>query len=262
MERESPSVTVCSDLNDLSREAGALFVQLANQAVEERGQFTVCLSGGSTPRQTYALLTQEPLRSQTPWSQVHIFWGDERVISPDHPDNHHQMASDILFSKVPIPPDNIHRMCVENGDSAGVAREYEILLRSFFNLAEGELPRFDLILLGMGADAHMASLFPGTSGLKERRSLVAAHYVPKLAADRLTLTVPVLNNARNVVFLVSGVNKAEALQLVLQGDDPQADLPARLLRPMDGNVIWMVDKDAASKLNGSTITRQPEVFSQ
>jgi len=262
MEKQSPSVTVCSNLSDLSRKAAALFVRLANEAVEQRGRFTVCLSGGSTPRTTYGLLAEEPFRDQVPWSQVHIFWGDERVIPSDHPDNHHQMASDILLSKVPIPAENIHRMPVENGDSQNAAREYETLLRTFFDLAEGQLPRFDLVLLGMGADAHMASLFPGTSGLKEMQSLVAAHYVPKLAADRLTLTLPVLSNARHVTFLVSGVNKAEALQLVLQGGQAEIDLPASLLRPADGEVIWMVDKDAASKLNGSIIPPHPEVDPQ
>jgi 6-phosphogluconolactonase len=237
VEDYSRTVTICSDLADLTRQAGTQFVSSAEQAVQERGRFTVCLSGGSTPRETYALLADEPLRSRTPWSKVHIFWGDERVVPMDQPDNHHRMASDIFLGKVPIPSENIHRMRVETGEPAQVADDYEALLRSFFDLGEKEMPRFDLVILGMGADGHMASLFPGTSGLREGQRLVVGHYVPKLAADRLTLTLPVLNNARQIMFLVSGVNK-------------------------DGKVLWMVDKDAASQLQSSTITQSSEVSPQ
>lgn len=253
------TIAVCSDLADLSRQAAAQFVDMARRAVEEHGRFTVCLSGGSTPRGTYALLAAEPLRSQVPWSKVEIFWGDERVVPLDQPDNHHQMASDILLSMVPIPAHNIHRAWVEVGKSAQAAEQYESMLRSFFDLADDEIPRFDLILLGLGADGHMASLFPGTAALGETKCLVAANYVTKLGADRLTLTLPVLNNARQIIFLVSGVKKADALQGVLE-DDCRTDLPARLLCPRDGKVLWMVDKDAASKLHSSTLVPLSEVI--
>jgi 6-phosphogluconolactonase len=258
VEDYSRQVTICSDLADLSRQAAAQFVSLADRAVQERGRFTVCLSGGSTPRQTYALLADDPLRNRTPWSRVHIFWGDERLIALDQPDNHYRMASDIFLMKVPIPAQNIHRVRVEVDNPAQAASEYDGLLRSFFDLTGEEIPRFDLIILGMGADGHMASLFPGTPALKETERLAVANYVPKLNADRLTLTLPVLNNARQIMFLVSGDNKADALRGVLE-DDSRTDLPARLLRPRDGKMLWMVDNDAAGKLENSTLTLSPEV---
>jgi 6-phosphogluconolactonase len=238
-------VTICADLDELSREAADTFAALAIEAVQARGRFTVCLSGGSTPRQTYALLAEEPFLSTIPWDAVHIFWGDERVVPLDQPDNHYRMTTDILFSKVPIPVDNIHRMPVEMDSPVEAAAAYEALLRSFLALSPTGLPRFDLIILGMGADAHMASLFPGTPALNDKR-LVADNYVPKLNAFRLTLTLPVLNQARNVMFLVSGSSKADAFEAV-QNNSMRPDLPASLLCPKEGRVYWVVDQDAASK---------------
>ena len=198
----SREVIICTDLEELSRQAAKTFLSLATEAVRGRGRFTVCLSGGSTPRRTYALLAEEPFRSSIPWDAVHVFWGDERVVPLDQPDNHYRMTTDILFSKVPLPAQNIHRMQVEIGSPVEAAAAYEEMLKSFFDLAPAGVPQFDLIILGMGADAHMASLFPGTSALDEKR-LVADNYVPKLKAFRLTLTLPVLNHARNIMFLVS-----------------------------------------------------------
>lgn len=249
MGNRSREVIVCSDPVDLSRRAARQFVDFAKQCVAERGRFTVCLSGGSTPRQMYALLAEEPFLREAPWSDIHIFWGDERVIPLDQPDNHYRMASDIFLTRVPIPQRNVHRMPVESDTAAKAADQYENLLKTFFDLAAGELPRFDLIILGMGADGHTASLFPGTPALNETTRFVAANYVPKLAADRLTLTVPVLNEARQVMFLVSGRNKADALQRVLQNSQP--DLPAAAISPKNGNVFWIVDEEAASGLQSS-----------
>ena len=241
-------LTVCSDPDDLSQQAATRFVDIARQAVAQQGRFTVCLSGGSTPRGTYALLAREPFRDEVSWPQVHIFWGDERCIPLDQSDNHYRMASDLILSKVPIPGQNIHRMRGEATDPAQAADEYEALLRSFFGLTGQDVPRFDLILLGMGADGHTASLFPGTAALHERQRLVVAHYVPKLGATRLTLTLPVLNHANQVMFLVAGESKADAVRAVLQGDDDQPKLPARLVRPENGTVLWLIEKAAASRL--------------
>jgi len=257
---DSREVAICANLEEVSRQAARTFEALANEAVEQRGRFTVCLSGGSTPRQTYALLAEEPLRSTVPWDAVHIFWGDERVVPLDQPDNHYRMTTDILFSKVPIPAENIHRMQVEIGSPVEAAAAYEAMLKSFFDLAPGELPRFDLIILGMGADAHMASLFPGTAALNDER-LVADNYVPKLNAFRLTLTLPVLNHARNIMFLVSGVSKADAFHAV-QNHSMRTDLPASLLCPTEGRVYWVVDQDAASKLQSSMSTSSSEALAQ
>jgi 6-phosphogluconolactonase len=246
-------LVICADLEDLSRYAAKTFASLATEAVRERGRFTVCLSGGSTPRRTYALLAEEPFHSSVPWEHVHIFWGDERVVPLDQPDNHFRMTTDILFSKVALPANNIHRMRVESGSPAQAAADYEALLKSFFALVPGELPTFDLIILGMGADAHMASLFPGTTALDESQRLVAANYVPKLQADRLTLTLPVLNHARRVMFLVSGASKAAAFEEV-QSHSRRIELPASLLQPIAGKTYWVVDRDAASKFQGSMTT--------
>ena len=150
-------LVVCSDLTDLSRQAASRFADIARQAVANQGQFNVCLSGGTTPRETYALLASEPLRDVVPWPQVYVFWGDERCIPLDHPDNHYRMASDILLSKVPLPAQNVHRMRGETSDPEQAANEYEALLRSFFGLAAEDVPRFDLILLGMGGGAMLTT---------------------------------------------------------------------------------------------------------
>ena len=241
-------LTVCSDSTELSRQAAARFVDIARQAVAQQGRFTVCLSGGSTPRGTYALLAREPFRDQMPWPQVHIFWGDERCIPLNHPDNHYRMASDLMLSKVSVPAENIHRMRGEATDPAQAAKEYEALLRSFFGLSDEDVPRFDLILLGMGADGHTASLLPGSAALHERQRLVVANYVLRLGATRLTLTLPVLNHAHQVMFLVVGEHKADAVRTVLQGDDNQPTLPAQLVRSDKGIVLWLVDEAAASRL--------------
>ena len=240
-------ITICSDPIDLSCQAAKCVVDIARQAVAQQGRFTVCLSGGSTPKGTYALLASDPLRDEIPWLQTHIFWGDERCIPLDHPDNHYRMASDLMLSKVPVPPENIHRM---GGDAAvpeQAANEYDALLHSFFGLKGNAVPRFNLILLGIGVDGHTASLFPATSALCETRRLVVANYVPQLSANRLTLTLPVLNNAQKVVFLVSGASKADALRSVLQRKEAQRELPAQLVRPEDGTVLWLVDETVASR---------------
>ena len=239
---------ICSNPTDLSRKAAARFVDIARETVSTQGRFTVCLSGGNTPRDTYALLASEPFRDEVPWTQVHFFWGDERCIPLDHFDNHYRMASDILISKVPISAQNVHRIRGEATDPVQAASEYEVLLRSFFGLASGDFPQFDLILLGMGADAHMASLFPGTEALGETQRLVVPNYVPKLDATRLTLTLPVLNHAHCVMFLVTGESKADAVRAVFKASDDQPKLPAHFIRPEKGTVVWLIDEGAAKGL--------------
>lgn len=254
-------VTVADDLDDLSRRAARFFAESAREAIDKQGRFTVALSGGSTPRRTFALFAEEPFRS-IPWNAIHIFWGDERLVPLTQPDNHFRMSTDIFLSKISIPSENVHRVMVESETPAAAADDYENQLKAFFGLDPGELPRFDLIILGMGADGHMASLFPGTPGLGERQRLVTSHFVPKVNTNRLTLTLPVLEHARQIMFLVSGTNKAETLRQVLGSTEPDATLPATLLRPKDGKVLWMVDQDAASKWRESNMTQSAEVSSQ
>ena len=223
-------------------------VSAATDAVAQRGRFTIALSGGSTPKGLFNLLATNAL-TVLPWDRMFFFWGDERHVPPTDPDSNYRMADETMLSKVPVPPGNVFRMAAENPDAAAVAEDYEKTLRKFFALEPGQFPRFDLILLGMGPDGHTASLFPGTAGLQEKSRLVIANWVEKMKTSRLTFTLPVLNAARCVAFLVSGTDKAAVLRTVLEEDVPAEQYPAKLVRPTDGKLIWLVDRAAASELS-------------
>jgi 6-phosphogluconolactonase len=238
---------VCRDPQDLYEQATALFMRLSNEAAAARGRFTVALSGGSTPKGLYALLGKAEIARRIPWSQISLFWGDERCVPPTHPESNYHMVEETLLSHVPIPPRNIHRIPTER-DPLQAASSYEAVLREAFALADNAWPRFDLILLGIGTDGHTASLFPATAGLHENTRLVIAHYVDKLQAWRVTLTPPVINKAAHVVFLACGADKAEPLREILQGTQQPERLPAQLVRPSEGVLLWLVDEAAASLL--------------
>lgn len=238
---------IVANAEELNQVAAAEFIRQANEAAQETGLFTVALSGGSTPKNLYALLAGA-LSWQAPWEAMHVFWGDERHVSPDHVDSNYRMTYEAMLSKVPIPPANVHRYKSEQTDAHNVADEYEQILCAFFHLSPGQLPRFDLVLLGMGLDGHTASLFPGTAALHERQRLVVANWVEQFNAYRMTMTFPVLNNAACVIFLVSGGEKAETVHRVLEGEALPARFPARLVRPAHGRLLWLVDKDAARLL--------------
>jgi len=245
----NPEIRVFGDLAELSRAAAAEFARRAEEAARATGRFTVALSGGSTPRGVYSLLAEDDsLRRRVPWNRTHFFWGDERPVPPDHPESNYGMAGEVMLSRVPIPPENVHRILGENRDTARAADEYERTLRDFFRLSEGEFPRIDLVLLGLGPDAHTASLFPGTRALRERRRLALAIWVEQLDTERITLTPPVLNGADCVIFLVSGEEKAMALKAVLEGKPDPDRLPAQMIRPGRGALIWLVDRAAAHLL--------------
>lgn len=222
----------------------------AREAVETRGRFTLALSGGSTPKNLYNLLATNA-RNAMPWDRTYFFWGDERHVPPTDPDSNYRMADEVMLSKVPVPPGNVFRMAAENPDAVAAADAYEKTLRKFFQLEAGGVPQFDLILLGMGPDGHTASLFPGTAGLQENSRLVIANWVEKLKTHRLSFTLPVLNAARCVAFLVSGIDKAPALHAVLEEDVPGEQYPAKLVNPGSGALIWFVDRAAASSLSAS-----------
>ena len=230
------------DLSDLARGAAEEIAKSAEEAIAARGRFTIALSGGNTPKPVYRLLAQEP---RIDWNRVHVFWGDERHVPPDHPDSNFGMAMDTLLSKVSIPPDNVHRMRTEKPDAERVAEEYAWTLRSAFDLDEGEWPRFDLVLMGIGADAHTASLFPGSDAVRERSRLAIAPWVSSLGTFRITLTAPVFTRAALALFLVNGEEKAEALRAVLEGDFQPDRFPAQLIRPEEGKLLWLVDRAAA-----------------
>lgn len=240
-----PDLRVFDDAAQVAKAAAQEFARRARQKAEAGGDFAVALSGGSTPQRLYALLAQPPYRDRVPWERVHLFWGDERAVPPEHPDSNYGAARAALLERIPIPPGNIHRIEAENPDPQAAAAAYERTLRGFFGLSADGLPRFDLVLLGMGADGHTASLFPGSEALSERRRLVVAPWVDALGSRRLTLTCPVLNNAACIMFLVTGPEKAETLRRVLENDQAAADLPARLVAPRDGALLWLVDRAAA-----------------
>jgi 6-phosphogluconolactonase len=235
---------------DLFQAAAEEVIRAATEAVEQRGRFTIALSGGSTPRNLYTLIAANA-SARLPWAQMFFFWGDERHVPPGDPDSNYRMAKEILLSKIPLPPANVFPIPAENPDASAAAEGYEQTLRKFFALAPGEFPRFDLILLGMGPDGHAASLFPETAGLQEKSRLVIANWVEKLKTSRITLTLPVLNAARCVVFLVSGADKAAVLREVLEGNAPAEKYPAKLVRPSAGKLIWFVDRAAASELSAA-----------
>ena len=251
VETRSPEVRILADADALTRAAAEEFARRAEEAVRDSGAFTVALSGGSTPRALFGLLAGEgdaTFRGRVPWGRVQVFWGDERHVPPDHQDSNYRMTYDALLSRVSIPPENVHRIRSEDPDADNVAELYEQTLRRFFRVTEGQLPRFDLILLGMGPDGHTASLFPGTPALHERKRLVVAQWIEKLRTHRITLTPPVLNNAALSMFLVSGAEKAETLRAVLTGEFQPERFPAQLVRPAEGRLLWLVDRMAARDL--------------
>ncbi len=239
------------DLEALSGEAADEIARSAARAVAARGKFTVALCGGTTPRRLYALLADErrPFRHAVPWERTHVFFGDERHAPPDHPDSNYRAAHELLLSRVPVA--SVHRMRGELPDAAAAAAAYEADLRGFFGLSrDGDPPpRLDLVLLGLGADGHTASLFPGSPALEERRRWVAAPYVDRLGAHRLTVTLPILRRAAEVLFLVSGAAKADALARVLAPAPGDELLPAaRVGAEAEGEVVWLVDFAASAPM--------------
>lgn len=242
-------VRVLPDIAALSRAAADEFLRAARAAIETRARFTVALSGGSTPKAIFGLLAADEVagRNKISWDKVQVFFGDERHVPPDHPDSNYRMAGEALLSKVPIPPANVHRVRAEL-DAACAAVEYENELRSTIGSRAGEIPRFDLIMLGMGPDGHTASLFLGSAALQERTALVSANWVEKFNSHRITFTYPLLNAAAEVLFVAGGADKADMLCHVLRGDPSGRSYPAQDVRPASGRLLWLVDEAAAIKL--------------
>jgi 6-phosphogluconolactonase len=251
MSSDELELAVCRDAADVSRRAADLFLRLAREAGARYRVFTVALSGGSTPKGLYARLAQEPYRTEVPWDLIHVFWGDERCVPPDDADSNYKLAADALLSQVPLPETNIHRVPTDTGDCAQAAADYAQELVTFFGLEGRALPHFDLLLLGVGDDGHTASLFPGQAALDEREVLVVASPPGRLPpqVDRVTLTLPVLNAARHVVFLATGPGKREIVNRILAGVEATegALLPAQRVRPADGMLTWIVDQAAAGE---------------
>ncbi len=230
-------IRIFPDVDSIAAAAADEFVRVAPK--------TVALAGGTTPRALYQILAA---RRDVRWNEIQFFWGDERHVPPDDPDSNYRMAHEAMLAHVPVPEANIHRVRAENMDAAAAAADYESELHRVFGPG---ISRFDLVLLGMGPEGHTASLFPGTDVLTERTALVAAPFVPKMHGYRITMTLPVLNNASNVIFMAGGTEKAGVLKQVLEGPgNPQ--FPSSMIQPETGRLVWMVDEAAARLL-----TRKP-----
>ncbi len=222
-------------------------IALAKESVSARGRFSIALSGGSTPKGLFNLLATNA-RSTFPWDKTYFFWSDERHVPPDDPESNYRMADEAMLSKVPVSAGNVFRVPAENPDAKAAAEQYEATIRKFFGTPDPKIPSFDLILLGLGPDAHTASLFPNTAALQEKSRLVVANWVEKFKTDRITFTLPLIDAARTVAFLASGGDKTAPLREVLEGKGPGEQFPAKLVNPSPGKLIWFVDRAAAADL--------------
>jgi 6-phosphogluconolactonase len=240
------TVTIVPDPDTLADAAARLIADVAADAIGTRGRFMWALAGGETPRATYAKLALPPFRDRVGWRRTWVFFGDERAVPPDHAESNYRMAYETFLSKVEIPAAQVLRIHGEVADPEVAAAEYARALGRAFGTRRGELPRFDLVLLGMGVDGHTASLFPGSPAVREVfRTVAAVHVTAASIPQRFTLTLPVLNAAARVVFLVTGGEKAKVVKAVL-GD--RAILPAAMVRPDDGELVWLLDRAAAAQL--------------
>ena len=240
-------IIVLDDLQALYVRAAEEIAHFAGEAVCMHGEFTLCLSGGSTPAATYELLATR-FKLSVDWKELQFFWGDERCVPPTDPANNYGMANRTMLSKLALNPSQIHRIRGEDTPE-NAARDYEEELSSFFGLAEGNFPRFNLVLLGLGDNAHTLSLFPGDPAIHESERLAIAVKVDAPEPHRVTLTAPVVNNAARVMFMVGGASKAQAAKNVLEGPRDPDQFPAQLIQPIDGELVWLLDKSAARLLS-------------
>ena len=243
---ESDEIVVVPDAATLAQTAADYFVEAAARNIAQTGRCTVALSGGSTPKAMFALLASSPYREKIDWKNIYFFWGDERCVPPDHADSNYRMTHEMLLSKVSVLPENIFRVLGEK-EPAVAASDYAAKIRAFF--PDENLPKFDLVFLGMGADGHTASLFPFTAALHaEANKIAVENYVEKLNAHRVTLTAGIINNAKEIVFLIGGADKAAALKEVLQGDFQPELYPSQLIQPEAGKIVWLLDEAANAQL--------------
>lgn len=244
----SGEIVRLADADAVAEEAARRWAAIAQKAVEERESFSVALAGGSTPKRLYQLLASEGWSTRLPWNRTHVFFGDERRVPHGDPDSNYRMARETLLDFVPIPKDQIYPM-EGTGLIKASMRDYERKLKRYFDHGRREFPRFDLILLGMGTDGHTASIFPGTRAVSDLDHAVLVYAVPQLHTERITLTLPVLNNARNVLFMAVGANKADTLSTVLEGPRNASTYPSQAVNPVDGSLVWLVDQAAAANLS-------------
>jgi 6-phosphogluconolactonase len=249
---EQREVYILKDNAAIARRAAEEFVKMAQSAVARKRSFTVALSGGSTPKLLYSLLaTDADLHAKVPWDKMQLFFGDERHVRPDDAQSNFKMASETMITKAPLKPEQVHRMKGEYPDAERAAKEYEQDLRAHFHLKDAEMPRLDLVLAGMGDEGHTLSLFPGTKALHAQGRTVVRNWVGKLYTERITITAPAANNAEMILFMVAGKEKALALKAVLEGPYEPEQLPAQLLQPTNGKLLWLVDQAAGSILSNA-----------
>ncbi len=244
-----PLIQIYRTLDDLELNAAGEIVRIMKSAIGNRGVCYIALSGGDTPRGVYHRIGMQPLRDEVDWSRVQIFFGDERPVPPSNPLSNFGMAHWELISHVAIPEENVHRIRGEESTDFA-AGEYEQEIVRIFG-KQG--PHFDLLLLGLGVDGHIASLFPGTTAVKEEVAFVSSVYVPSLAGWRVTLTIRSINESRRVLFLVAGEQKRQIVGKVLGTEVPTKDLPATMVQPRDGTLRWMIDADAASDISSAPL---------
>ncbi len=242
------NLKIFQDITELSKFAAEKFISIGNKQIEKNGRFTVALSGGSTPTHFYQMLLTDEFKDGIDWEQVYFFLGDERDVSPMSEKSNFRLANENLLKPLKVSNTNIFRWHTEIIDASEVAESYERSIKKFFGLSNGEFPNFDLIFLGMGDDGHTASLFPFSDALKETSKIVVSNYVEKLNTKRLTFTFPTINNASNIIFMISGKNKAVALKEVLEGDENCEKFPSGCISPSHGKVFWLADEKAAKLL--------------
>lgn len=239
-------IIIAKDSAELNNIAAEKFISVGNQAIETSGRFSVALAGGSTPKSFYQLLASNAFKDRIDWKRVFFFFGDERNVLPTDDESNYRMADENILKPLQIVEENIFRWQTESKDAA---ENYEKTIKEFFDLSEKEFPRFDIILLGMGDDGHTASLFPFTKALTETSRIAVENWVQKLDTNRLTFTFPTINNASNIIFLISGTSKAEVLQAVLDGEFNGEKLPSQNVKPIHGELSWLIDENSARLLN-------------
>lgn len=256
--RETDSVTIYPAKAELVEAAADRFLETVRRSLDGRGGCFIALAGGSTPRDLYARLAVRSREAGQCWDGVHLFWGDERAVAPDSPQSNYRMVKESLLDQIDIPPTNVHRIRGEVSAEQAAAEYAQVIQRTVpkgRSTVAGPPPRFDLVLLGVGEDGHTASLFAGTPVLEERLKYVSAVYVDKLQSWRITLTYPILNRSRQVVFLVSGSSKAGVIGRISALKAPSKEFPASLVQPEDGKLFWMLDQQAAQFIdNGREAT--------
>lgn len=239
------NLEIYENAKELAWAAALRFASFAEQSIKAYGRFTVALSGGSTPKALFMILAEKPFADSLPWQNIYFFWGDERCVPPDHADSNFRMTNEALLSKLAIPAENVFRVTGEDENHERAAANYSATIQQFFG---SESPQFDLVFLGMGADGHTASLFPGSAALQVNDRIAVANFVEKFNSWRITLTAATINNAHHVTFLVAGEDKAATLKEVLEGEYQPEKYPSQLIKPSAGDLLWMLDEAAAAQL--------------